>query len=97
MNSQQSSAESSSNGMVGRALVLGGGGAAGNAWEIGVIAGLFEAGLDVTEADLIVGTSAGSTVAAQISRGPTARPLRRDLCPAIPGVPATGRPGRIRR
>lgn len=52
---------------IGRALVLGGGGSAGNAWEIGVIAGLFEAGLDVTEADLIVGTSAGSTAAAQIT------------------------------
>jgi NTE family protein len=50
-----------------RALVLGGGGAAGNAWLIGVIAGLFDAGLDVTEADLIIGTSAGSTAAAQIS------------------------------
>jgi NTE family protein len=50
-----------------RALVLGGGGAAGNAWLIGVIAGLFDAGLDVTEADLIIGTSAGSTAAAQIT------------------------------
>src|SRR3984885_4831721 len=50
-----------------RALVLGGGGSAGNAWLIGVIAGLFDAGLDVTEADLIVGTSAGSTAAAQIT------------------------------
>jgi NTE family protein len=50
-----------------RALVLGGGGSAGNAWEIGVIAGLSEAGLDVTGADLIIGTSAGSTAAAQIT------------------------------
>jgi len=50
-----------------RALVLGGGGSAGNAWLIGVIAGLFDAGLDVTEADLIIGTSAGSTAAAQLS------------------------------
>jgi NTE family protein len=49
------------------ALVLGGGGSAGNAWLIGVIAGLFDAGLDVTDADLIVGTSAGSTAAAQIT------------------------------
>jgi NTE family protein len=48
-------------------LVLGGGGSAGNAWLIGVIAGLFDAGLDVTEADLIIGTSAGSTAAAQIT------------------------------
>jgi NTE family protein len=50
-----------------KALVLGGGGSTGNAWLIGVIAGLFEAGLDVTEADLIIGTSAGSTAAAQIT------------------------------
>ncbi len=42
-----------------RALVLGGGGSTGNAWLIGVIAGLFDAGLDVTESDLIIGTSAG--------------------------------------
>jgi NTE family protein len=50
-----------------RALVLGGGGSTGNAWLIGVIAGLFDAGLDVTQADLIIGTSAGSTAAAQIT------------------------------
>jgi NTE family protein len=50
-----------------RALVLGGGGSTGNAWLIGVIAGLFEAGLDVTKADLVIGTSAGSTAAAQIA------------------------------
>ena len=56
-----------SDGITERALVLGGGGAAGNAWEIGVIAGLFDAGLDVTEADLIIGTSAGSTAAVQIT------------------------------
>src|SRR5689334_8824222 len=52
-----------------RALVLAGGGAAGNAWELGLIAGLSDARVDVTEADLIVGTSAGSTVAAQITSG----------------------------
>lgn len=52
-----------------RALVLGGAGAVGNAWEIGVIAGLFEAGLDVTGADVTIGTSAGSTAAAQITSG----------------------------
>lgn len=52
------------------ALVLGGGGSAGNAWEVGVIAGLCEAGLDVINADVIVGTSAGATVAAQVT-GPS--------------------------
>ena len=48
-----------------RALVLGGGGSTGNAWLLGVIAGLFDRGLDVTTADLTVGTSAGATAAAQ--------------------------------
>ena len=52
-----------------RALVLHGGGSAGNAWEIGVIAGLSDAGLDATKADLTVGTSAGATAAAQITSG----------------------------
>ena len=51
------------------ALVLGGGGAGGNAWEIGVIAGLAEAGLDMTRADLVIGTSAGATTAAQVLSG----------------------------
>ncbi|MFI2362964.1 patatin-like phospholipase family protein [Promicromonospora sp. NPDC019610] len=50
-----------------RALVLGGGGSTGNAWLIGVVAGLFDGGLDVTTADLTVGTSAGSTAAAQLA------------------------------
>jgi NTE family protein len=50
-----------------RALVLGGGGSTGNAWLGGVIAGLSDGGLDVAAADLTVGTSAGSTAAAQIA------------------------------
>ena len=50
-----------------RALVLGGGGSAGNAWEVGVVAGLYDAGVDLTQADLIIGTSAGATAAAQIT------------------------------
>jgi NTE family protein len=66
-----------------RALVLGGGGSAGNAWLIGVIAGLFDAGLDVTDADLVIGTSAGSTAAAQItSANPTE--LLADILSAAP-------------
>src|ERR1700729_3996062 len=43
-----------------RALVLGGGGSAGNAWLIGVIAGLFDAGLGVTGADLLAGVLAAA-------------------------------------
>ena len=48
------------------ALVLGGGGVAGIAWMTGLLAGLAEAGHDVTGADVVIGTSAGSTVAAQL-------------------------------
>jgi NTE family protein len=67
------------------ALVLGGGGAAGNAWEIGVVAGLAEAGLDMTEAaDLVIGTSAGATAAAQVRSGiPPAELLASVLSPPV--------------
>ena len=62
MNSTPSSQASSQ-----RALVLGGGGSTGNAWLVGVLAGLADAGLDITGADRVIGTSAGSTAAAQIA------------------------------
>lgn len=52
-----------------KALVLSGGGPVGIAWETGVLAGLASAGCDVTDADLIVGTSAGSAVGAAIALG----------------------------
>ncbi|HVS40887.1 MAG TPA: patatin-like phospholipase family protein [Candidatus Dormibacteraeota bacterium] len=52
-----------------RALVLGGGGLTGIAWEWGMIAGLAGAGVDLTSADLVVGTSAGSVVGAQLAAG----------------------------
>lgn len=52
-----------------RALVLGGGGVTGVAWEIGLLYGLAERGVDLTAADLFVGTSAGSVVAAQLTGG----------------------------
>ena len=51
------------------ALVLGGGGITGIAWELGILKGLADAGVDVTAADLVVGTSAGSVVGAQVTTG----------------------------
>ena len=55
------------------ALILAGGGVAGIAWELGVLRGLQDTdpGLAarVLAADLVVGTSAGSAVAAQITSG----------------------------
>jgi NTE family protein len=73
-------------------LVLGGAGSAGNAWLIGVIAGLFEAGLDVTQADLTIGTSAGSTTAAQITSGVQPTELFAAILAAAPR-PMTGSVG----
>ena len=57
----------------GRALVLAGGGLAGIAWETGVLLGICDERPDAGEAllasDVLLGTSAGSTVAAQLSSG----------------------------
>ncbi len=58
-----------------RALVLGGGGAVGVAWESGLLAGLAEAGLDLSGADFILGTSAGSVVGSQLAMGRDATAL----------------------
>jgi NTE family protein len=52
-----------------KALVLGGGGITGIAWELGLLAGLAEGGVRLGEADLVVGTSAGSVVGAQLLSG----------------------------
>ncbi|MGW7545511.1 patatin-like phospholipase family protein [Streptomyces sp. NPDC054770] len=52
------------NGEPTRALVLGGGGLVGIAWQTGLLTGLREAGLDLADADVILGTSAGSVVGA---------------------------------
>ena len=49
------------------ALVLGGGGVTGIAWEWGMLAGLAEASVDLCTADLVIGTSAGSVVGAQVA------------------------------
>ena len=51
------------------ALVLGGGGITGIAWELGILAGLARAGVDLTDAELLIGTSAGSVVGAQVASG----------------------------
>ncbi|WP_116204189.1 patatin-like phospholipase family protein [Amycolatopsis circi] len=67
-----------------RALVLGGGGVAGIAWATGLLAGLAEAGQDVTGADLLIGTSAGAAVAAQLGSGlPLPQLYARQTDPAL--------------
>jgi NTE family protein len=66
-----------------RGLILGGGGVTGIAWTTGLLCGLNEQGVDLQRAHCIVGTSAGSTVAAQITSG-TAFPelFERQIDPA---------------
>lgn len=55
------------------ALVLSGGGVAGIAWELGVLVGIAdvepELAASILAADVVVGTSAGSSVGAQITSG----------------------------
>jgi NTE family protein len=59
--------------MTTRALVLGGGGVAGIAWETGILLGIVDespaAGQALLESDVLLGTSAGSAVAAQLGSG----------------------------
>ncbi|TVT28622.1 patatin-like phospholipase family protein [Amycolatopsis rhizosphaerae] len=77
--------------MTRRGVVLGGGGVAGIAWETGILLGLSEAGVSLLAAEKIVGTSAGATVAAQVT-GPLSLPelYRRQIDPAlqVPELPA---------
>ncbi|MBO9625189.1 MAG: patatin-like phospholipase family protein [Microbacterium sp.] len=77
----------------GRALVLGGGGSTGNAWLLGVVGGLAEAGLDVAAADLLIGTSAGATTAVQLAASSPAALLDAVLAPMPPRArPDAGAP-----
>ncbi|MDX6348582.1 MAG: hypothetical protein QOF84_3372, partial [Streptomyces sp.] len=52
-----------------RALVMGGGGVVGTAWMTGLVSGLRREGVDLAEADVIVGTSAGSIVGTMLATG----------------------------
>jgi len=77
-----------------KALVLGSGGITGAAWEVGLVAGLAARGLDLTAADLIVGTSAGSLAGAQLTSGTPLEDLYRDQC-APSEVAITATMGRV--
>ncbi|MET3985299.1 patatin-like phospholipase family protein [Streptomyces sp. PvR034] len=72
-----------------RALVLGPGGLVGTAWTAGLAAGLRRAGVELGEADLIVGTSAGAIVGALLATG---QDLDRLAVPPRPPGAAAPRP-----
>ncbi|MGW6704304.1 patatin-like phospholipase family protein [Streptomyces sp. NPDC054956] len=72
-----------------RALVLGPGGPVGTAWMAGLAAGLRGSGVDLGEADLTVGTSAGAIVGAMLATGQDL-----DRLDAQVRVPRADAPGR---
>jgi NTE family protein len=66
------------------AVVLGGGGPVGIAWESGLAVGLADRGIDLGRADRTIGTSAGSVVGAQLVLG-------RDLAAGVERLHRRGR------
>jgi NTE family protein len=55
--------------LISRAVVLGAGGHTGFGWQWGMITGLWRAGINLADADLVVGTSAGAMAAAHLTSG----------------------------
>ncbi len=81
-----------------RALVLGGGGVTGAAWELGLLAGLAALGVDLAGADLVVGTSAGAVTGAQLRSGvPLDSLYERQLAPQAGEISARLGPAVIAR
>ncbi|MFI6406291.1 patatin-like phospholipase family protein [Streptomyces sp. NPDC050548] len=76
--------------MAGKALVLGGGGISGIGWMAGMLYGLGEAGVDLGDADVVIGTSAGSAVGAQLTAGTLKELYERQLA-----APEGEMPGRL--
>jgi NTE family protein len=77
-----------------RALVLGGGGVAGIAWETGILQGIADESAATARAlldsDVLVGTSAGSAVVAQVGSGLSLEDL---FARQVRGTPAEIDPG----
>src|SRR6478735_6444526 len=55
--------------------VFGGGGVGGIAWQIGMLAGLHDEGVEIDADDALLGTSAGAVVAAQLGSGESVEAL----------------------
>ncbi|MDT7726391.1 MAG: hypothetical protein QOI21_2967 [Actinomycetota bacterium] len=68
-----------------RAVVLGAGGVVGTAWMAGLAAELRDRGVDMAEADLVVGTSAGAIIGAILATGQALGPLATPRAPADTG------------
>ncbi|MFJ8855005.1 patatin-like phospholipase family protein [Streptomyces sp. NPDC102437] len=79
--------------MTDTALVLGAGGVTGSAWETGILHGLAKAGVDLFAADVIIGSSAGAVVGAQLASGLLGLPELYELQLADPQDMTGGRLG----
>jgi NTE family protein len=64
----------------------------GRAWQLGILKGLRDAGIDLTQADLIVGTSAGANLAAQLRSGKTIDDLYSQLVTPPSGLSPSPNP-----
>jgi len=73
-----------------RALVLGGGGPVGIGWESGLLVGLAEAGVGLRDADLVLGTSAGSAVGARLALGLDLSATASSASGPLPVAPGAG-------
>jgi len=75
-----------------RGLVLGGGGVLGGTWAVGALAAMEQQfGFSAADADIIVGTSAGSVIAALVGGGVTVEQLRHHYVDdAVPDGPLAG-------
>jgi NTE family protein len=71
-----------------RALVLGGGGFVASSWITGLVVGMAEAGVDVRDADVLIGTSSGARVALQLASG---TPLEEVFERQVGAAPQVGR------
>jgi NTE family protein len=68
----------------------------GYAWEVGILKGLRDAGIDLTVADLIIGTSAGSILGTQIRSGKAVDDLYASmLAPPSGGSPPARSPADV--
>lgn len=80
--------------MTSKALVLGGGGPVGIAWESGLLNGLANEGVDLSTADFILGTSAGSFVGAYLAMGNDVRKMAAPFMAMREAPPSDAAPGR---
>src|SRR5215469_7509472 len=72
-----------------RALVLGGGGFAASAWEVGLIVGAAATGVDLRSYDMFLGTSSGARVALHLASGSGLDELFHQQLGPVPSPPGS--------